>query len=426
MPRLVIVLLVLRLVSAGFAGDSDYLPPEALDRAGWVKYWQLSLPLAPGQQIYDAYYVDDQLYFGTNDGYCIAVHSETGAIRWLRPVTIRGYRVRRPCHAGRRVVLVSPRDILQLDRRSGDEIDRRELEIAASTPPATDGTLVYFGSLDRRFYAYTLAEQFELWKAGTGGPISAGPVLHGESLFVASSDGAVYACHSRTKAAHWTAYTFGAISADLAVDDSAVYAASIDESLYAFDLASGRERWRARFSGPLRDAPVVTRAGVFQYSAADGLSLVNATLRPVDDRIEWTIARGRYLAGLDAQRALILTRDGALLACELGDGRVLQELPAGGFSLSAPSADAATMVLASADGRVFCARPRGAKPPSVQLIREALAPPPADGPAPTSQPAATQPAEQAARPGGKPAAAGGPAIGGRSRISKQMLGGGSK
>ncbi|TWT41240.1 Serine/threonine-protein kinase AfsK [Phycisphaerae bacterium RAS1] len=420
MTRVAALIGILALAAGGArAAGGDYLSPEALDQAGWVKYWQLALPLERGQRIDDAYQVDDQLYFGTSAGYCIAVHVETGAIRWLRPVTNRGYRIRRPCHAGRRVVLVSPRDILQLDRRTGEEISRRELDIAASTPPATDGARVFFGSLDRRFYSYTLAEQFELWKAGTAGPITSGPAIHGDDLFVASSDGAVYACDRRTKAGRWMAYTFSAITADLVVDETAVYAASTDDSLYAFDLLTGRERWRARFSGPLRDAPLVARAGVFQYSAADGLSCVDATPQPVDDRVKWTIERGRHVAGLDARHALVLTRDGALLACDLADGRVVQELPAGGFGLAASSADGSTMVLVAGDGRVFCARPRGARPPSIQAIRDALAPR-ADDHAPTSQPAASQPAEPA-----RAAAPQAAAIGGRSQISKQMQQGGA-
>jgi len=188
--RLCIVGLV-ALTAPLAAGQADFVSADDLQQAGLVKFWQLQLPLERDQQLADVYLADEQLYVTTHDGYVYAIHADTGAVRWLRPITKSGYRVWRPCHADKRAIFVTPTTVLQLDRLTGDGIAKLDLPFAGGSPAVSDGMLFYMGGINGRFYAFDVLDQMEEWKAGTQGPVTATPRLYREWLFVGGHRGPV-------------------------------------------------------------------------------------------------------------------------------------------------------------------------------------------------------------------------------------------
>ena len=145
---------LITLICPAALAAEDYISSAALYQVGLVKSWQLRVPLEADQTVADMFRVDDQLYLATNDGYVFAVDAETGALRWLRRVTSEGYRVWRPCHSGDRVIFTTPTTVLQLDRRSGEGIDKLRVRFPCGTAPISDGPRFFVGGLDRRFYAF--------------------------------------------------------------------------------------------------------------------------------------------------------------------------------------------------------------------------------------------------------------------------------
>ena len=253
------------------AADEDYLSSSALAPAGLVKFWQLKLPLEADQRLADAYLVDDQLYLATQDGYVFAVHAHTGAGRWMRRVTAGGFRIKRPAHAGNRVIFNTSTQLLVLDRYSGLARAETELGFPAGSAAVTDGVNIFLGGLNQRFYCFDVDSLFEIWKASTNGPINSAPAVKDGRLYVASDDSGVYACVAANKQFFWQTATTGPNTADLVADAAGVYVASRDLSLYFFDLRFGRIRWRARFSGPLYEPPVLTAGVAYQYCPDDGV-----------------------------------------------------------------------------------------------------------------------------------------------------------
>lgn len=403
-------------VAAG-ARAQDFIDSTALHEAGLVKFWQLQLPLDRGQRLADAYLVDDQVYATTQDGWVFAIHAHTGAVRWLRQVTTGGYRVLRPCHAGDRTIIVTTPEILQVNRLVGEAIRRTPLRFPAGSPPVSDGRLIYLGGLNQRVYAFPLDRDFEIWKAGVGSPVTGAPGLWEGELFIPGNDGMIHACVARNKLQRWISRTTGPITADLVVDRNGVYAACQDQSLYLFDLQFGEIRWRVRLNGPLSEPPAVTAEHAFQYSPADGVVAILATGANVAERVLWKLPRGRRVATVDSRHVHVLTIDERIQVARIGDGQVVHEFAAPGFTMAMPSPAETAIYLASPDGRVFCARPLGVPLVTAEDVRKALLPP-APPPAPTPQrPAAapaTQPAEAALR---GPTA--GPPVGGKSRVSRR-------
>lgn len=419
MPQKVALICALLSLSMSAAlGEGDYVDSSALHEAGLVKYWQLSLPLQPGQEIADSYLVDDQVYTATRDGYVYAIDAKTGTIRWVKQVTTAGYRVKQPCHDGNIIIFVLPSVFVQYDRYSGRPIRSIETRFPTGSSAISDGFRFYIGGIDQKVYAFYPDQDFEIWKSRANGQIVSRPALLGKHLYFAGDDGSVYACVAKDKQFYWRARRVGSITADLVVDDNGVYVASRDHSLYLLDPAFGGLRWRTRFSGPLYEPPIITPEVVFQYCPDEGLAAINTGTVGVEQRVRWTLPRGRKLLTVDGKRAYVLSRDESILIAGLDDGKILHDVPAPGFTMPMPSPGVAALYMASRDGRVFCARKRGVPIVLAEDIRRAL-----QGPKSTEDESATAAEEQAPglateedhlkskRPG--------PPIGGKSKVSKE-------
>lgn len=404
--------------------QSDFLAPEALDAAGLTRFWQFQVPLDPNQSIVAGYLVDDAIYLATNDGYAVALDAYTGALRWLQPISGTAYRVRRPAHAGDKVVFVTPVDIQTYDRRSGDGIARRELRFPAGTGPVSDGTRVYFGGLDARLHCHDVESLTRDWRIGAEGPVWSTPVLFGNAVYCASQGKTVFAATRAQKAFRWYNVVGGNVSADLVANENGVYVACEDQSLYVFDLQFGRLVWRTLFGAPLREPPLPTKTLVFQYSQSDGLVAIEAGLpHEIEKRVRWTLPEGRQAVAVHDNTLYALSNAGELLAVDAKTGRVKQALSTGGLTIALPSAAEPTVYLASADGRLICLRPKGVPLLRAEEVRGSLGGKD-DAAGPPEPDAARAPATQPAVAPGKPADSP-PPVGGKSRISKGFRGGGS-
>lgn len=416
------VLPLIALACGAVLGADDFIRAEPLHDAGLVKFWQLQLPLAPDQIVRDAYLVDDQLYFGTHDGYVYAVDAKTGILRWVQPVTRSGYHVRRPCHFAERTVFVTPIDIQFYDKRTGDGLTRKPIRFPSGTGPITDGTRLFVGGLDGRLYAFDGQTQYVEWRLITDGPIYSTPTIYNQEVIVGNDGGTVYACTRERKAFLWRALTHGPVQADLVVDEFGVYVASRDQSLYCFDLGFGQVRWRVRFAAPLYDAPFVTPSLVFQYAPTEGVAAVDTALMPEDgERVRWKLPAGRLTLALNGELVYILGNE-VLLAVQQKDGAIASTVPAPRFTMGLPVLDMPTVYLAAPDGRIFCARP-----PNVPFLRQedvaaALRPGGADG---KESVTATQPTTRPAPESTDPLQTkrGGTPIGGKSKVSRGYKGG---
>jgi outer membrane protein assembly factor BamB len=413
-----VMLLGLGYVTA--VAQEDYVPDEGLYQLGLAKSWQLQLGLACDQCLVDVFLVDDQLYFPTNDGYAFAVDAATGANRWLRQITTEGYRIRRPAAAGGRVIFATASTVTQVNKITGDGIAQMQLRFPCGTGPASDGSRLFLGGVDRRLYAFDVFDPLQNWRVITNGPISGTPVTHRRpgtderDVFFASDDGTVYCAAAYDKALRWVARTYGPLDSDLAVNEFGLYVPCLDQSLYRFDLTFGELRWRVRFSAPLREPPVLVGGSAYQYTVSDGLVAIDAVGIGVDERIKWKLPSGRMLLTTDDRRVFVLAIPDTIVAIDANSGEVAGVIPAPGMSLGVPAPGRSTIYVASPDGRVFCARPRGTPLVRSEDLREALATAPPEAKAET---AAGQPQAPPAATAGTPTSTE-PPIGGRSKVSK--------
>ena len=126
-----------------------------------------------------------------------------------------------------------------------------------STPAAEDG-VVYFGSLDHKVYAVSLADGSKMWEFPTGGAIAAAPVVAKGKVYIGAFDGVFYAIDAATGEEVWRFegagnwYWGGAVAAG-----DTIYAPSLDGSVYALSMDSGAPRWILETEGLIVGSPVV-------------------------------------------------------------------------------------------------------------------------------------------------------------------------
>ena len=394
--------------------QEDYVPAGPLFELELAKSWQLQLALGADQCLVDAFLVDDQLYFPTNDGYVFAVEAATGANRWLRQITTEAYRIRRPAQAGERVIFATPSTVTQVNKITGEGLAQMTPRFPCGTGVVSDGSRMFLGGLDHRLYAFDVTDPVQSWRVLTNGPISSTPAIYGRDVLFASDDGTIYSAAAYNKVLHWVARTYGPIDSDLAVNDFGVYVPCVDQSLYLFDLRFGELQWRVRFTAPLREPPVLAGGTAYQYSLNDGLVAIDAVGIGVDERIKWKLPTGRMLLTTDNTRAYVLSLQDSILVADLNTGEVTHTIPTPGLNLGVPGPGVSTIYMASPDGRVFCARPRGAPLVRSEKVREALRAP---APAPAAEATAAAPATPPpGAPVGTPVPE--PPMGGRSKVSK--------
>lgn len=424
MRPLALVVAVCAWVPAGWAQpDGDVVRADQLAAAGLTKFWQLRLPLSAGQHLRDAYLVDDQIYACTDDGFVFAIHAYTGTLRWFTQVTTGGYRLTRPVHVRDRALFVTPVDVTQWDRITGEPIRRTVLRFAAGSPPATDGLRYFVGGINRRLYAFVPDFDFELWKTTAAGQITARPVVRDGRLYFASEAGEVYGCIARNKRGLWVYHTEGPVVADLVIDENGLYVPSLDRSLYLLDPDTGGRRWRARFESPLRDAPVVYADTAYQYSFHDGLVAVHTGLVASDQRFRWKLPEGRLLLTRDQHFCYVLSRDGRVLQVRRDNGQVERAIETAGMTIGMPVTGEVVIYLASPDGRLFCARPAGTPPLSREQILAALRA--GQKKTTTEVKLPKSPVTSSRTPPLEPPVKT-PPIGGKSKVTRQFTGGSSK
>lgn len=435
MPRRSLSAIVsLAVLLSAAAPAATYVDLDSLRQAGMTQYWQLQLPLAPGQQVADVYLVDEHLYACTVDGFVFSVDARTGTVLWLKRVTTGGYRIEAPCHAGDRVIFVTPAEMRQYDRHYGDAIRSLKFEFPAGSPAVCDGSRYIVGGIDQRFYAFRVDwnnardnefGDFPVWKVATRGQVVSRPALFGDYVAVASDDGRIYACRSIDKGGMWITGLGTSVTADLAADEKGVYVACRDQSLYMLEVNTGKQIWRERLGAPLSEPPVLTADRAYQFSEADGVVSIASTTQFDGDRTQWKLAQGRSLATVVGNHGLFLARDGGLLDVRLSDGNVRSTI-ATDLVIAIPVPSQPWLYLASPDGRIFCARPVGTPTLLATDVRAAQIPNRTEETAvaaATTQPAADAATSQpAATPSAGAAGKTGPTIGGKSKVSREFKG----
>jgi len=343
------------------AAGSPLVNEEALQQAGFIKFWEAQVPLIAGDTIRDAYLVDEALYVVSTLGSIFSLKGDVGLLRWGAKLTETDYRIYPPAHLQESdgfVVIPTTTAVFIYDRFSGDMKSRFKPEFAIGSAAVGIGNSIFMGGADGKFYSLKIDPRYpdrpiQRWEVSAGGPVTATPLLYDrDTLLFASQGGKVFSCLAGDKTLHWSFRTGGAINGDPAVDESGVYVASTDRSLYKLHRGIGTVLWRARFPRPLTEGPAVVAQTVYQFCPEHGLTALDA----MSGREKWRMGDGRTLAAHGPDGDVVFSIRNLIQVVHHENGEVLATVEAPLVFQAVSNTQDGSVYLLGRDGRVLCTR----------------------------------------------------------------------
>jgi len=385
---------VLALPAPDLAADS-LVSPEACDQAGLSAYWQVRVPLLPGERVEGVYPRDRQVYLTTNMGVLVAVAADTGLVRWQVSLAEHGSTIHAPFNVGSDpqtgyVLVTTVSNLFLLEQLDGGVLLKLPLRLPPSGPAVTDGSRVFVGGNNGWLHAIPLHDGFLKWRAEgnlidrtiwlnalgpsgligverpapmgiwggdwslrLGSPVPSPVALSDGRLYFATEAGRVFCVTSADKREIWSRQLRGGISGTVAVDAGGTYVAGTDHSLYCFAPGDGSLIWRYRMDGPCETGPVLTDDTLYQLSTGAGLYAVELP----SGSLRWRLEEGRQLLARDGAVAYILAGED-LAVVDNAIGRIRHRLAVGSADLAAVNTEDPAVYLCNSNGTLICLQPK--------------------------------------------------------------------
>ncbi|HET9659750.1 MAG TPA: PQQ-binding-like beta-propeller repeat protein [Thermomicrobiales bacterium] len=205
-------------------------------------------------------------YFGTNDGYLIALDMLTQKPKWS--FDLGGYPVRAsPAIADRTVYLANGFSVFAIDADTGNQRWKFAMDYAGeSSPTVTDG-VVYVASKENHLYAIDTKTGKQLWFYKTDGLLFGSPSVSGDKVVIGGDDGDLFAVDRTNGHLAWKIALDSGIYSTPAIDGERVYVTTKNKTTVAVDLASGDEIWSYPVGG---SASPAVADGVVYIGSDDG------------------------------------------------------------------------------------------------------------------------------------------------------------
>ncbi len=205
---------------------------------------------------------------------------------------------------GRLYVVTGRADALALDAGTGKTLWRVSTTVPAMSAPTLDGGVLYFGTIDQKLRALSLADGHQLWEYQASPTDKAvleqpAPAVGNGVVVAGFASGDIVALDARTGAIDWSdnlaavrnqsgLSDFSSIVAAPVIQDGTVYAVGLGGLFVAIDLRSGRRVWEDDTSGSR--TPWVVGDWVFMITDEQKLVCFRAS----DGRARWISDLPRY------------------------------------------------------------------------------------------------------------------------------------
>ena len=190
---------------------------------------------------------DGNIYFGSTNGYMIALDAESGGEFWRKPFAASG--------------------------SGGFGCAPSEVAVPLYGTPVVGGELVYIAGYDGKIYAINTSAGAERWiypRQGNLHSFVGGLAINQGRLYIGSVSGIIYALDAETGDWIWQFETGEQIWATPAIDGDTLYIGTFNKKLYAIDTATGEEKWQQPFEaqGPIISTPLVDD-GIVYFGSFD-------------------------------------------------------------------------------------------------------------------------------------------------------------
>ncbi len=205
-------------------------------------------------------------YFGTNDGYLVALDLLTQKPKWS--FDLGGYPVRAsPAIADRTVYLANGFSVFAIDADTGTQRWKFPMDYAGESSPTVAGGVVYVASKENHLYAIDANTGKQLWFYKTDGLLFSSPSVSDKFVVIGGDDGDLFALDRENGRLVWKLTLDSGIYSTPAIDGARVYVTTKNKTTVAVDLATGAEIWNYPVGGSA--SPAVTD-GVVYVGSDDG------------------------------------------------------------------------------------------------------------------------------------------------------------
>lgn len=199
-------------------------------------------------------------YFGTQDGYLIALDLLTGLPRWR--YDLQGYPVSSaPAVVDRTVYVSSGYAVFAIDEQGNDERWRFDMSYAGESSPVVKDGVVYVASKEHLVYALDASTGEVIWKYRTDGLIFGSPSLTDELVIIGGDDGDIFGIDRKTGISRWKYQAPSGVFSTIAIASDKAIITLRQKSVLALDVRTGKPVWEFPVGGDA--SPATSGADVY-------------------------------------------------------------------------------------------------------------------------------------------------------------------
>ncbi len=228
--------------------------------------------------------------------------------------------------------------------------------------PATDGRMIFFGSVNYVFYAIT-PQCKPGWKFTTGDRIKSDPLVYGDLVYIGSYDKHLYALNRHDGKMVWafpelpsgenTKAPGDIETGDFSYSspvlmDGVLYIGNLDHRIYAIDAVSGKMLWRYRTQAAVTSSPRIHEKTLY-FGSNDGF-VYAVDLR--DQKTVWKLETHDWVnssANIQDDTLYIGSNDKHVYAIATKDGAPRWKFATKGPVISIPAIVDTFVIAADAD-----------------------------------------------------------------------------
>lgn len=264
-------------------------------------------------------------YFGTQDGYLVALDLLTRKPRWS--FDLGGYPVRAsPAVVGRTVYIGNGFNVFAIDATTGLQQWKLSIPYAGESSPTVVDGVVYVGSKENHLYAIDAETGKQLWFFKTDGLIFGSPSVTEDAVVVGGDDGDLFAISPENGHLIWKVTLDSGIYSTPAVADGRVFVTTKDQTTYAVDLKTGTELWSYPVGG---SASPAVADGIVYVGSDDGAIYAIDAAKGGDPR--WLFATGSasVRSPVVAGDEVFFAAGSSIVSLDRSDGSVRWQYPVG-------------------------------------------------------------------------------------------------
>jgi outer membrane protein assembly factor BamB len=205
-------------------------------------------------------------YFGTNDGYLIALDLLTKKPKWS--FDLGGYPVRAsPAIADRTVYLANGFSVFAIDADTGNQRWKFAMDYAGESSPTVADGVVFVASKENHLYALDAETGKQIWVYKTDGLLFASPSVTDKAVVIGGDDGDLFALDRENGHVDWKITLDSGIYSTPAIDSGRFYVTTKNKTTVAVDIETGDQIWSYPIGGSASPAVV---DGVVYIGSDDG------------------------------------------------------------------------------------------------------------------------------------------------------------